>query len=81
MEQGIVFLREADVSDLPYDDRCFDLTIASRSHSSWPDLDAGLGEIMHVLQLRGPVALSGGEYFGSWNDTRYRKLAKNGCIS
>ena len=81
MEQGRVFLREADVSDLPYDDGRFDLTVAINSHYFWPDLEAGLGEIMRVLQPRGSVALAGGEYFGGKHDTRNRRLASNGRMN
>jgi SAM-dependent methyltransferase len=81
MEQGRVLLREADVSDLPYDDGRFDLTVAINSHYFWRDLEAGLGEIMRVLQPGGSVALAGGEYFGGKHDTRNRKLASNGRMN
>jgi SAM-dependent methyltransferase len=81
MEQGRVFLREADVSDLPYDDGRFELTVAINSHYFWPDLEAGLGEIMRVLLPRGSVALAGGEYFGGKHDTRNRRLASNGRMN
>lgn len=81
MEQGRVFLREADVSDLPYDDGRFDLAVAINSHYFWPDLEAGLGEIMRVLQPRGSVALAGGEYLGGKYDTRNRKLASSGRMN
>jgi ubiquinone/menaquinone biosynthesis C-methylase UbiE len=81
MEQGRVFLREADVSELPYEDSRFDLTVAINSHCLWPDLEAGLGEIMRVLRPRGSVALAGGEYFGGKHDTRNRRLASNGRMN
>ena len=81
MEQGRVFLREADVSELPYEDSCFDLTVAINSHYFWPDLKAGLGEIMRVSRPRGSVALAGGEYFGGKHDTRNRRLASNGRMN
>jgi ubiquinone/menaquinone biosynthesis C-methylase UbiE len=74
MEQGRVILREADVSELPYEDSRFDLTVAINSHYLWPDLAAGLGEIMRVSRPRGSVALAGGEYFGGKHDARNRKL-------
>jgi SAM-dependent methyltransferase len=76
-----VFLREADVSELPYEDGRFDLTVAINSHHLWPDLEAGLGEIMRVLQPRGSVALAGGEYFGGKHDRRNRKLAAKGRMN
>jgi SAM-dependent methyltransferase len=81
MEQGRVFLREADVSELPYEDSRFDLTVAINSHYFWPDLEAGLGEIMRVLKPRGSVALAGGEYFGGKHETRNRRLASNGRMN
>jgi SAM-dependent methyltransferase len=81
LQQGRVFLREADVSALPYDDRRFDLAMAINSHYFWPDLEAALGEIMRVLQPHGLLALAGGEYFGGKHDTRNRKLASNGRMN
>ena len=81
IEQGRVFLREADVSDLPYDDGHFDLVVAINSHYFWSDLAGGLREIMRVLQPDGMVTLAGGEYFGGKQDTRNRKLASNGRMN
>lgn len=81
MEQGSVFLREADVSELPYEDNRFDLTVAINSHYFWPDLVAGLGEILRVSRPRGSVALAGGEYFGGKHDRRNRKLSSNGRMN
>jgi ubiquinone/menaquinone biosynthesis C-methylase UbiE len=81
VEQGRVFLRIANVSDLPYEDGRFDLIMAINSHYFWPDLQAGLGEIKRVLKPRGSVALAGGEYFGGKHDTRIRRLAANGRMN
>ena len=80
IEQGRVFLREADVSDLRYDDGRFDLVVAINSHYFWSDLAEDLREIMRVLQPGGTVALAGGEYFGGKHDARNRRLASNGRI-
>ena len=81
IEQGRVFLREADVSDLPYDDGRFDLVVAINSHCFWSDLAGDLREIMRALQPGGTVALAGGEYFGGKHDTRNRRLASNGRMN
>jgi SAM-dependent methyltransferase len=81
IEQGRVFLREANVSDLPYDDGRFDLVVAINSHYFWPDLEGGLRETMRVLQPGGRVTLAGGEYFGGKYDTRNRKLASKGRMN
>jgi ubiquinone/menaquinone biosynthesis C-methylase UbiE len=81
IEQGRVFLQEADVSALPYADSRFDLTVAINSHYFWPDLQAGLAEIMRVSRPRGSVALAGGEYFGGKYDTRNRRLASSGRMN
>jgi len=78
IEQERAFLREADVSDLPYDDGRFDWVVAINSHCFWPDLAGGLREIMRVLRPGGTLALAGGEYFGGKHDTRNRRLASNG---
>jgi SAM-dependent methyltransferase len=81
IEQGRVFLREADVSDLPYADGRFDLVVAINSHYFWSDLAGDLREIMRVLQPGGTIALAGGEYFGGKHDTRNRRLASNGRMN
>ena len=81
IEQGRVCLREANVSDLPYDDDRFDLVVAINCHYFWPDLKGGLRETMRVLQPGGTVALAGGEYFGGKHDARNRKLASNGRMN
>ena len=81
IEQGRVFLREADASHLPYDDGRFDLVVAINSHYFWSDLAEDLREIMRVLQPSGTVALAGGEYFGGKHDTRNRRLASSGRMN
>jgi SAM-dependent methyltransferase len=81
VKQGRVVLREADVSDLPYDDDRFDLVLAINSHYFWPDLEAGLRETMRVLRPGGTVALAGGEYLGGKHDTRNKKLASKGRMN
>jgi len=81
VEQGRVLLREANVSDLPYDDGRFDLVVAINSHCFWSDLAGSLREIMRGLQPGGTVALAGGEYFGGKHDTRNRRLASNGRMN
>ena len=81
IKQGRVSLREADVSDLPYDDGRFDLVVAINSHYFWSDLAGDLREIMRVLQPGGTIALAGGEYFGGKHDTRNRRLASNGRMN
>ena len=81
IEQGRVFLREADVSALPYEDGRFDLAVAINSHYLWVDLEAGLGETLRVSRTGGTVALAGGEYFGGKHDTRVRSLASNGRMN
>jgi ubiquinone/menaquinone biosynthesis C-methylase UbiE len=81
LQQGRVFLREADVSALPYDDGHFDVAMAMNSHYFWPELEVALGEIMRVLRPHGLLVLAGGEYFGGKHDKRNRKLASNGRMN
>jgi SAM-dependent methyltransferase len=76
-----VFLREADVSDLPYDDGRFDLVVAFNAHYFWSDLAEGLRGIMRVLRPGGTAALAGGEYFGGKYDARNRRLASKGRMN
>ena len=81
VDQGRVFLREANVSDLPYENEYFDLAVAMNSHYFWPDLTENLREILRVLQPAGTVVLAGGEYYGGRHDARIRKLAANGRMN
>lgn len=81
VEQERVFLREADVSRIPYDDGRFDVVVAINSHYFWPHLGDDLREIMRVLQPGGTLAVAGGEYFGGKHDGRNRKLASGGRMN
>lgn len=81
VDRGRMVLREANVSDLPYDNGRFDLAVAINSHYFWPDLKGDLREIMRVLEPGGTLALAGGEYFGGRYDARIRKLAANGRMN
>lgn len=81
VEQGRVFLREADVSHLPYEDGRFDLAVAVNSHYFWPHIGDDLREILRVLQPGGTLAVAGGEYYGGKHDSRNRKLASGGRMN
>lgn len=46
---GRVDVREASVSQLPFPDNTFDVVTAIETHFWWPDLPAGMAEILRVL--------------------------------
>jgi SAM-dependent methyltransferase len=81
IRQGRVFLREASVSHLPYEDGFFDFAVAIESHYFWPDLQHDLREIWRVLRAGGTVVLAGAVYFGGKFDSRNRKLAAKGGMN
>ena len=81
IEQGRMFLREANVADVPADDERFDLVVAINSHYFWSDLAEDLREIRRVVQPGGTVVIAGGEYFGGKHDTRNRRLASKGRMN
>jgi SAM-dependent methyltransferase len=81
LDQGRLFLREANVSSLPFEDGRFDLALAINSHYFWPDLDRCLREIQRVLRAHGSIVVAGGEYFGGKYDSRIRRLASNGRMN
>lgn len=53
IEQGRVKLFEGSVSDLPFEDSCFDLVVACESIHFWPDLAKDLEEVARVLKSGG----------------------------
>lgn len=52
-----VFVQEADVSSLPFEDDTFDLVTGVETVYFWPDLQAGLREIFRVLKKGGTIAI------------------------
>lgn len=50
IEQGTVEIKEASVSQLPFDGNTFDIVTAVETHFWWPDLPEGLHEIFRVLK-------------------------------
>jgi len=81
IQQGRVFVRQANVTQIPYEDEYFGLVIAIESHFFWPDLQEALGETRRVLCAGGTVVLAGGVYLGGKFDSRNRKFAKAGGMN
>ncbi|UCF06537.1 MAG: class I SAM-dependent methyltransferase [bacterium] len=81
IREGRIFIREANVSQLPYENEHFDLIIAIESHYFWPDLKEDLAELRRVMRHGGKVILVGGVYFGGKSDSRNRKLAAIGSMN
>ena len=51
------FIRQADVTALPFDDNTFDLVTAVETVYFWPDIRAGFREILRVLKPSGTFAI------------------------
>lgn len=81
IQQGRVFVHQANVTHIPYEDEYFELVIAVESHFFWADLQEALREIRRVLRAGGTVALAGGVYLGGKFDSRNRRFAKTGGMN
>ena len=55
--EGHIELRQADVSNLPYEENSFDKVFAINSLHHWPDPASGLRECRRVLKAGGLVAI------------------------
>lgn len=57
INKGRVEIREATVSQLPFPEGVFDLVTAVETHFWWPDLPAGMREILRVLKPEGTLVI------------------------
>ena len=74
IETGYVDLREASVLQVPFPDGMFDLVTAVETHFWWPDLPAGMREILRVLKPGGKVLIVAEIYGGA--TSKVAKLAE-----
>ena len=54
---GRVEIREGTVSQLPFPEDAFDLVTAVETHFWWPDLPAGMREVLRVLKPGGTLVI------------------------
>ena len=76
IEAGRVEIRLGSVASLPFPDRAFDLVTAVETHYFWPDLVAGMREILRVLKIGGRLMIVGEIYRGGRYDERNRKFGE-----
>jgi len=74
IETGRAEIHEGSVSELPFPTDTFDLVTAVETHFWWPDLPAGMREILRVLKPGGTLAIIAEIYKGA--ETRTAKLAE-----
>jgi ubiquinone/menaquinone biosynthesis C-methylase UbiE len=74
IRRGRVEIRQASVSQLPFDDNIFDLATAVETHFFWPNLPGDMREILRVLKPGGTLMIIAEVYKGS--NTRSGKLAE-----
>lgn len=74
IDVGRVEIREASVSQLPFSENMFDLVTAIETHFWWPDLPAGMHEILRVLKPGGTLIIIAEVYKGA--QTRTAKFAE-----
>jgi ubiquinone/menaquinone biosynthesis C-methylase UbiE len=65
IDMARVEIREASVSRLPFSDGAFDIVTAVETHFWWPDLPAGLREVLRVLKPGGRLILIAEVYKGA----------------
>ena len=68
MGSGRLDLQLASVDDLPFGDGYFAMVTAIETYFFWPDLRAGLAEIVRVLTPGGILAIGAEERFGAGRD-------------
>jgi ubiquinone/menaquinone biosynthesis C-methylase UbiE len=74
IETGRVEIHEGSVSELPFAADTFDRVTAVETHFWWPDLPAGMREILQVLKPGGTLAIIAEIYKGA--ETKTAKLAE-----
>jgi len=74
IEMDRVEVRQACVSQLPFQDGMFDLVTAVETHFWWPDLAAGMHEVFRVLKPGGNLVIIAEVYKGA--NTTAAKLAE-----
>jgi SAM-dependent methyltransferase len=74
IDMGRVEIREGSVSLLPFSNDVFDLVTAVETHFWWPDLPAGMREVLRVLKPGGTLIIIAEIYKGA--QTRTAKLAE-----
>ena len=69
IRSGRVEIQEASVSQLPFPDSTFDTVTAVETHFWWPDLPAGMREILRVLKPGGTLVIVAEVYKNSGSKT------------
>ena len=78
IKEGRVEIREGTVSDLPFAANMFDLVTAVETHFWWPDLPAGMREILRVLKPGGSLVVIAEIYKGA--QTKTAKLIEKSIV-
>jgi len=65
IQAGRVEIRQASVSQLPFQDSTFDLITAVETHFWWPNLPTDLRELFRVTKPRGQLAIIAEVYKGA----------------
>ena len=76
IRMGRAEIRRGSVSSLPFSDSTFDLVTAVETHYFWPDLVAGMQEILRVLKPGGNLMIIGEIYKGGKYDHRNQKFGE-----
>jgi ubiquinone/menaquinone biosynthesis C-methylase UbiE len=75
VEMGRIEVRQASVSQLPFQDGMFDLVTAVETHFWWPDLAADMHEVFRVVKPGGKLVIIAEVYKGA-NTTAAKLVEK-----
>jgi ubiquinone/menaquinone biosynthesis C-methylase UbiE len=76
IKKGRVILKEASVSDMPFENNFFDLITTIESFFFWPDLENDMKGVLRILKPNGTFLIISGEYKNEKYDKRNKSFVE-----
>ena len=74
VESGVVEVKEASVSNIPYLDESFDFVTAVQTHYFWPDFKNDLKEVYRTLKKNGSFMIVAELYKTNYHMDKYKTI-------